>query len=284
VIAGREAHSTILKAISLTGFGKANIEWVDTDEQGRMVAENVPELDSRCLVILQAGNVNSGSFDPFLAVCKKAQEAGAWVHIDGAFGLWAGATSDLQHLTEGFQLAQSWAADAHKTLNTPYDSGLILCADKDALTSSLHMTGGYIVVGDKRDGMYYTPEMSRRARVVELWAALSYLGKQGVNELVVGLCEKAKQFAREVSQLEGFEVLNDVVFNQVVVACKSDELTEKTIAQIQELRECWVGGSVWKGRKVIRVSVCSWATTAADISRSVRSFEKAYQLVISPMN
>ncbi|MEP2671213.1 MAG: aminotransferase class V-fold PLP-dependent enzyme [Cyclobacteriaceae bacterium] len=280
VVTGRHAHSTILKAISLVGLGKSNIEWVDVDDQGRIIPERIPQLDSSTILILQAGNVNSGSFDNFKVICQKAREQGAWIHIDGAFGLWAQATKKLKHLTEGAEFAHSWAVDGHKTLNTPYDSGVILCEDKEALMSSLHMTGGYIIAGKERDGMFYTPEMSRRARVIEFWAALKYLGKDGLDEMVHGFHDRAVQFANGLKKLEGFHVLNDVIFNQVLVSCDNDEITEKTIAKIQELRECWVGGSTWQGKKVIRISVCSWATTETDIERSIKSFEKALTMVL----
>ncbi|MEM1328648.1 MAG: aminotransferase class V-fold PLP-dependent enzyme [Bacteroidota bacterium] len=279
VVTCREAHSTILKAISLIGLGKNNIEWVDVDEQGRIIPEQIPELDDSTILILQAGNVNSGAFDDYSQICRKAKAAGAWIHIDGAFGLWAGATKRLRHLTQDFEWADSWAVDAHKTLNTPYDSGIILCSDPDALTASLHMTGGYIIDGEGRDGMYYTPEMSRRARIVELWATLKYLGENGIDELVFGLHERAKQFADLLHQSPDFEVLNEVVFNQVIIQCETDELTKKVIQEIQNLRACWVSGSTWKGRKVIRISVCSWATTEADVIRSVASFKAAFERV-----
>lgn len=279
VVTGRHAHSTVLKSISLIGLGKSNIEWVDVDDQGRIIPELIPELDERTILILQAGNVNSGAFDNFEQICKKVQEKGAWIHIDGAFGLWAQASKKLKYLTNGIEYANSWALDAHKTLNTPYDSGVILCSDREALISSLHMTGGYIVVGEGRDGMFFTPEMSRRARVIELWAALKYLGWEGIDQMVTQFHLRAVQFAREVSKIKGFTILNEVSFNQVLIKCDSDELTEKTIAQIQELRECWVGGSVWFGQKVIRVSICSWATTADDITRSLKSFAKAIKNV-----
>ena len=280
VITGRDAHSTVLKAISLIGLGKGNIEWVDVDDQGRIIADQIPPLDNRTLLILQAGNVNSGSFDDFQSICRRAQEQGAWIHIDGAFGLWAQATRQLKGLTEGIAYAHSWAVDGHKTLNTPYDSGIILCKDQEALVASLHMTGGYIVVGEGRDGMYFTPEMSRRARIIELWAAMRYLGREGIDQLVYGLHQRAQQFAKLLHQAIGFEILNDVVFNQVIVQCETDELTEAVTAQIQELRECWVGGSTWKGRKVIRISVCSWATTEEDVKRSVASFQQALEMVL----
>jgi len=275
IVTGRHAHSTVLKAIGLLGLGKANIEWVDVDEQGRMIPERLPVLDERTLIVLQAGNVNSGSYDPFDEICDQAQQANAWVHIDGAFGLWAGAVAQLKSLTKGMEKAHSWAVDGHKTLNTPYDSGIVLCADEDAIVAALHMAGSYIILSEERDGMFYTPEMSRRARIVELWATLKYLGKKGIDEMVYGLHQRAVQFAQKLGQIDGFEVLNDVVFNQVIVCCETDELTEKVIQHIQESRECWVGGSTWFGRKVIRISVCAWTTTPEDVSRSAKAFETA---------
>ena len=275
IVTSKQAHSTILKTIGLLGFGKNNIEWVDVDDQGRIRPKLIPELDERTILILQAGNVNSGSFDPFNEICEKANEANAWVHIDGAFGLWAGAAEKLKHLTNGINKANSCAVDGHKTLNTPYDCGIVLCEDKEAIVSALHMSGSYIILSEERDGMFYTPEMSRRARIIELWATLKYLGRKGIDQMVYGLHQRAVQFRQELNKFTGFEILNDVVFNQVIVSCETDELTSRTIERIQELRECWVGGSTWNGRKVIRISVCSWATTPEDINRSVKSFEQA---------
>jgi len=277
VVTGRQAHSTVLKAIGLLGFGKDNIEWVDTDEQGRINPELIPELDANTLVILQAGNVNSGAFDAFEEICIKANKARAWVHIDGAFGLWAGAVEKLKYLTTGMQKANSWSVDGHKTLNTPYDCGIILCEDEEALVSALHMTGSYIVLGDERDGMFYTPEMSRRARIIELWATMKYLGKDGINDMIFGLHDRARQFAAELTKQQ-FNIVNDVVFNQVLVCCDTDALTQQTLKHIQEMRVCWCGGSQWHGKDVIRISVCSWATTPEDISLSAASFVKARQL------
>ncbi|NMM47611.1 pyridoxal phosphate-dependent decarboxylase family protein [Marinigracilibium pacificum] len=278
VVTGKDAHSTVLKAIALNGLGKGNIEWVDTEEEGRIIPDKIPELDSNTILILQAGNVNSGSFDDFSSICEKARSQGAWIHIDGAFGLWAGATKKLKHLTKGFEHANSWAVDGHKTLNTPYDSGIIMCDDQEALMSSLHMSGGYIIQGKDRDGMFYTPEMSRRARIIELWATFKYLGKNGVDQMVYNLNQRAIQFANEISKAEGFSVLNEVVFNQVIVQCETEELTNKVIEEVQKLRECWVGGSIWKGKRVIRISVCSWVTNKEDITRSVNSFIKAREI------
>lgn len=281
IVTGNQAHSTVIKAIAVLGFGKDNIEFVDTDKQGRIITDAIPALDNSTILILQAGNVNSGSFDYFSDACAKANKAGAWVHIDGAFGLWAAAAEQLKHLTNGLQLANSWAVDGHKTLNTPYDCGIVLCSDKEAIKSALHMTGSYIVVNEDRDGMFYTPEMSRRARIVELWATLKYLGRQGIDEMVTEMHRRSMQFADALKSIKGFNVLNDVVFNQVLVCCDTDELTTKVMHSIQQQRECWVGGSLWQRRKVIRISVCSWATTENDILRSAASFEKALNEVIA---
>ncbi|MDH3218562.1 MAG: aminotransferase class V-fold PLP-dependent enzyme [Gammaproteobacteria bacterium] len=274
VIASRQAHGTVAKALALLGFGIDNVEWVEADEQGRIRPDRVPRMDASTILLLQAGNVNSGAFDDFEKLCRAARRVDAWVHIDGAFGLWAAAASRLRHLTRGIELADSWSFDGHKTLNTPYDNGIIMCRDRDALANALHAAGAYITYSDNRDGMLHTPEMSRRGRIFELWATLKYLGRSGTDDLVYGLHQRARQFADEL-EAEGFEILNDVVFNQVLVACESDALTEGTIRHIQQSGECWVGGTQWRGRSVMRVSVCSWATTEADVSRSVAAFVAA---------
>jgi glutamate/tyrosine decarboxylase-like PLP-dependent enzyme len=274
IVAGRQAHGSVVKAIALLGFGIDTIEWVDADAQGRIMASAIPELDASTILILQAGNVSSGAFDPFDAICEKANQAKAWVHIDGAFGLWAAASRRLRHLTKGIEQADSFSVDGHKTLNAPYDSGIVLCQDKESLTHALQASGSYIAYSENRDGMLYTPEMSRRARAVELWAALKYLGKEGLDELVYGLHRRAVQMARELAA-ENFQILNDVVFNQVLAACDSDEITSETLRNIQASGECWAGGAGWQGKAVIRISVCSWATTEEDITRSVRAFAVA---------
>ncbi len=275
IVTGKQAHSTVIKAISILGLGQETIEWVDVDSQGRIKSENIPELDRNTIVILQAGNVNSGAFDDFEKICKKAKDADAWIHIDGAFGLWAGAVQQLKHLTKGMEHATSWAVDGHKTLNTPYDCGIVLCADKEALTAALHMSGSYIIESTERDGMFYTPEMSRRARIIELWAIMKYLGKDGIDQMVLTLYQRAKQFEKEIAKIPGFYVENDVVFNQVIVRCESDTITKTVLENIQQLRECWLGGSDWQGHKVMRVSICSWATTENDIAITIESFKKA---------
>jgi glutamate/tyrosine decarboxylase-like PLP-dependent enzyme len=278
VIAGEHVHSTVLKAIGLLGFGKENIEWVDSDYQGRIIVEKLPILDDNTILLLQAGNVNTGSYDNFSSLCGKANLANAWVHIDGAFGLWVGAVEKLKHLTAGMEKANSWGVDGHKTLNTPYDNGIILCQDEEALVSALHMSGAYIVLGEDRDGMFYTPEMSRRARIIELWATLKSLGRTGINEMIYGLHQRAKQFSEEL-KAEGFEIMNDVCFNQVLVHYKNSEITVKILKQIQDLRICWCGGSKWDEKDVIRISVCSWATTKEDVHISVKSFVQAREII-----
>ena len=274
VVLGAEAHSSVFKVLSLLGLGRERVELVPVDEQGRMIAALVPELDSNTLVILQAGNVNSGSFDPLDEICERANAASAWVHVDGAFGLWAAASRSMRHLTRGAEKANSWSVDGHKTLNTPYDSGIIFCKHPEALVAAMQNTGSYIVYGEQRDGMLYTPEMSRRGRAVELWATLKTIGKSGVEELVDGLCERAAQFAG-LMEAQGFRVLNDVVFNQVLVACESPEQTAATLKNLQQSGECWCGGARWHDTPVIRVSVCSWATTSEDIQRTAAAFIKA---------
>jgi glutamate/tyrosine decarboxylase-like PLP-dependent enzyme len=279
VVVGAEAHGTVFKALALLGLGKDRVEWVPVDEQGRMLASQVPALDSNTLLILQAGNVNSGSFDPIDEICEQAQAAGAWVHIDGAFGLWAAASRSKKGLTKGLEKADSWSVDGHKTLNTPYDSGIILCKKPEALAAAMQAVGSYILYSDNRDGMLYTPEMSRRGRAVELWATLKVLGKSGVEELVDGLCERAQQLAGQLNA-QGFHILNEVVFNQVLVTCDTPEQTLATLKTLQQSGDCWCGGAKWHDTPVIRVSVCSWATTPEDINRSVDAFIKARQAAV----
>ena len=279
VVAHRQVHSAIKKALAIIGFGKNSITWVDSDEQGRVMLEKIPEIDSSTLVILQAGNANTGSFDPFEEICKKANEVGAWVHIDGAFGLWAAATETLSYLTKGMELASSWAVDGHKTLNTPYDSGIVLCKDGPAMVSALQSTGEYIIYSEKKDSMLYTPEMSKRARAIELWATMKYLGKEGINEMVTGFYLHAKQFEKDM-RAHGFRIINEVVFNQVMIACENEELTKATLVNLQNSGECWCGGSTWEGEAVVRVSICSWATTAEDIQRTVNAFVAARKEVL----
>jgi glutamate/tyrosine decarboxylase-like PLP-dependent enzyme len=274
VVLGEHAHATVFKALALLGLGSDRVERVGVDAQGRIIGSEVPRLDDRTLVITQAGNVNSGAFDPIDEICEAARRAGAWVHVDGAFGLWAAGSRSKRSLTWGIEKADSWSVDAHKTLNAPYDCGIVLCGDREALVAAMQATGSYIQYGEKRDGMLTTLDMSRRARAVELWATLKALGRTGVEELVDGLCERAAQFADRL-QDQGFRILNDVVFNQVLVCCDTPGQTTATLENIQRSGECWCGPTTWGGAPAIRISVCSWATTEADVDRSVAAFTKA---------
>ena len=273
VVLSEQAHSSVFKALALLGLGKGRVELVPADEQGRISPEKLPALDRSTLLILQAGNVNSGAFDDFDQICKIANEAGAWVHVDGAFGLWAAASQRFHSLTRGMEKADSWSADAHKTLNTPYDCGVVLCKDRSALVGSMQATGSYIQYSESRDGMLYTPEMSRRARSIELWATLKYLGASGVRELMDSLCDNAQYFAEKLSE-NGFAVKNDVVFNQILLQCETAEKTTATLKHIQAGGECWCGGATWHNEPVIRISVSSWQTTKEDIDDCVEVFKE----------
>ncbi len=274
IILGKQTHGTVVKALRLLGFGENNLEWVDCDSQGRMLTEQLPTLDQHCLLILQAGNVNSGAFDNFSQLCSQAKNAGAWVHIDGAFGLWAAGSQKFEQLTKDISLADSWSVDAHKTLNTPYDCGIILCADPDALTNALQQQGSYIQYSENRDSMVFTPDMSRRARGIELWATLKYLGRKGIAELVETMHEGANYLAGQLSK-QGFKILNEIDFNQILVSCDDDRITKDTLSNIQASGQCWCGGSIWQGKPVIRLSICSWATTKQDIDLTLNVFIKA---------
>jgi glutamate/tyrosine decarboxylase-like PLP-dependent enzyme len=274
VVLGEQAHASVYKALGLLGLGRDRVERVPADGQGRMDPARLPPLDARTILILQAGNVNSGAFDPFASIIPVARAAGAWVHIDGAFGLWAAASARYRHLMEGAGLADSWSADAHKTLNAPYDNGLVFCRDRKALAAAMRASGAYFVFSAERDGMVYAPDMSRRARAVDLWAALLSLGRSGAAALVEELCRLAALFGQRLAQ-EGFGIQNDVVFNQVLVTCATPELTTTTLKHVQASGECWCGGTTWNGAPAIRISVCSFATTEDDVERSVRAFVAA---------
>jgi glutamate/tyrosine decarboxylase-like PLP-dependent enzyme len=270
IVVGEEVHASILKALCLAGFGSKRLIRVPVDGQGRMRAERLPRLNERTILCIQAGNVNTGAFDPAAGLCRRAHEQGAWVHVDGAFGLWARLSPKYRHLTEGFEQADSWATDAHKWPNVNYDCGIVLVRDGMALRSAMTMTAAYLVAGARREPMYQTLEASRRARGVELWAALKSLGRSGLCELIERTCAHAQRFARGLRSA-GFEVLNDVVINQVLVSFGAPEVTREVIRRIQEDGTCWCGGTVWQGKTAMRISVSSWATTEADVDRSLEA-------------
>jgi aromatic-L-amino-acid decarboxylase len=270
VVVGAEVHASVSKALSLAGFGKRRVTLVESDEQGRMRSDNLPKLSERAIVCIQAGNVNSGSFDPAAEICRWAHAQGAWVHVDGAFGLWAGVSPKFKHLTEGFELADSWATDAHKWPNVNYDSGIVMVRDGAALRAAMTLSAAYLAPGTRREPMHHTPEASRRARGVELWAALKSLGRSGLCDLIERTCSLAKRFKSGLLSA-GFRVLNEVVINQVLVSFGGDAITREVIRRIQEDGTCWCGGTEWKGKTAMRISVSSWATTQSDVDRSLEA-------------
>jgi len=269
VVVGAEVHASVLKALSLAGFGTKRVTIVEADSQGRMRADKLPRLGERTIVCIQAGNVNTGAFDSAVEICQAAKERGAWVHVDGAFGLWARVSPKFEQLTRGFEQADSWATDAHKWPNAGYDNGLVLVRDGVALRTSMGISAAYLEPGGCREPMHHTPESSRRARGVELWAALKSLGRSGLRALIERTCVYAQRFCRGFREA-GFEVLNEVVINQVLVSFGSPEATREVIRRIQEDGTCWCGGTVWQGKTAMRISVSSWATTEADVQSSLQ--------------
>jgi glutamate/tyrosine decarboxylase-like PLP-dependent enzyme len=270
VVVGDEVHVSLLKALSMLGFGRDRIIRVPADGQGQFVADELPVIDGPTLVCLQAGNVNTGGFDPIGDICERLRGSGAWVHVDGAFGLWAAASPSRRHLVDGVAAADSWATDAHKWLNVPYDSGLVFVRDKRSLNAAMAASAAYLVEGESRDPHLSVPEMSRRARGIEIWAALRSLGRDGLADLIDRSCEHARRFAAGLQQA-GYPVLNDVVLNQVLVSFGSPEVTRRVIAGIQADGTCWCGGTVWQGHTAMRISVSSWATTDDDVERSLEA-------------
>jgi len=271
LIVGDEAHPTLFKSLGMLGLGRDRVIRVPTDDQGRMIAEEIPAIDGPTIVCTQAGNINSGAFDPIGEICDLVKPGGAWVHVDGAFGLLAAASGNYKHLAAGMERADSWATDAHKGLNVPYDSGIAFVRDPADLAAAMAITADYLITeSEYRNPSDYTPELSRRGRGIDVWAALRTLGRSGVERMVDGLCEHAKRFA-EGFAAAGFEVLNDVVFNQVLVSFGDNAKTREVIDAIQADGTCWCGATVWQGRTAMRISVSSWATTEEDVQKSLRA-------------
>jgi glutamate/tyrosine decarboxylase-like PLP-dependent enzyme len=268
VVVSEEAHPSVIKALWLLGFGREKPISVPTDAQGRMRADALPRTSGPAIVCIQAGNINTGATDPAAEICTVAREVDAWVHVDGAFGLWAAAAPGRAHLVEDISEADSWATDAHKWLNVPYDSGLAIVRDPDQLKAAMAIDAPYLLYGARRDPSTYTPELSRRARGVEVWAALRSLGRSGLADLVERTCRYATRFADGLSEA-GYEVLNDVVLNQVLVSFGDADATDRVVAGIQADGTCWCGATTWQGRRAMRISVTSWATTEDDVERSL---------------
>lgn len=268
IIVGDEVHTSLLRALAMLGLGRDRVIRVPADGQGRMVATALPKIASPAIVCIQAGNVNTGACDPAGPICDVAHEAGAWVHVDGAFGLWAVAAPERAHLVEGFNKADSWATDCHKWLNVPYDSGLVLVRQAETLETALQFQAAYLAADNQREPMRFTPEMSRRARAIEVWAALRSLGKRGLAEMIERTCRHASTFASRL-KAAGCEILNEVILNQVLVSFGSDDETRRVIAAVQKEGTCWCGGTFWHGHAAMRISVSSWTTTDEDVEKSV---------------
>ena len=270
VVVGAKRHVTIDRALRLLGIGATSLEVVPVDDQGRMRLDELRLGDGPAIVCGQAGEVNTGAFDDLEAIADAVAEAGAWFHVDGAFGLWAAASPALRHLLKGSERADSWATDAHKWLNVPYDSGLAFCAHPDAHRAAMSVTASYLVhSGDdrERDQVDWTPEFSRRARGFPTYAAIRSLGRTGIAELVEGCCANARRFAA-LLEAGGATVLNDVVLNQVLVRLGDGERTREAIARVQQDGTCWLSGTDWNGEHAMRISVSNWRTTPEDVERS----------------
>ena len=271
VIVGEEVHPSLIKSLGLLGLGRSRVQKVPVDGQGRMRSTLIPAIKGPTIVCTQAGNVNTGSFDPLDEICRHAHEAGAWVHIDGAFGLWAAVAPTRKFLIKGMTDGDSWATDAHKWLNVPYDCGLAFVRDREALRAAMAITAEYLPTETEfRNPSDYAPELSRRARGVEVWAALMSLGRSGLEEMIERSCRQARRFAEGLTKA-GYRILNDVVLNQVLVSFGDAETTTRVIEEIQTDGTCWCGGTVWQGKTAMRISVSSWATTDDDVEKSLKA-------------
>jgi len=272
VVVGAEVHASLIKAVGLLGLGRERVVAIPADRKGRFRADALEQrfLEGPTIVCLQAGNVNTGAFDPIREIAKRAREAGAWVHVDGAFGLWAAVSPRTRHFTDGIEDVDSIATDLHKWLNVPYDNGLALYRDPAIARAALSVTAAYLPQTDERTPCDFTPEASRRARGIDIWAALLSLGREGIVDLVDRCCRYARQFASGLEKA-GFTVLNEVELNQVLVSFGDDERTRAVIQALQREGTCWCGGSFWQGKAAMRISVSSWATTEADVERSLEA-------------
>jgi glutamate/tyrosine decarboxylase-like PLP-dependent enzyme len=266
VVVGAEVHTTLRKALGIVGLGRDRATELPVDGQGRINPSDLPVLTGPAIVCLQAGNVNTGASDPFTPLIEWARKAGAWIHVDGAFGLWAAASPELASKVAGVNEADSWATDCHKWLNTTYDCGVALVRNPEVLSAAMEASASYLP-GAPAEAMHLTPQSSQRARGVEVWATLASLGRDGVTALVATSCRQARRFAAAMEEA-GFDVLNDVVLNQVLVSFGSTERTDEVIAAVQEDGTCWCGPTTWQGRRAMRFSVSGWSTTDEDIDRS----------------
>jgi glutamate/tyrosine decarboxylase-like PLP-dependent enzyme len=281
VVVGALRHVTVDRALRLLGIGSSQIVVVPADSQGRMepagLRTALAGIHGPTIVVAQAGEVNTGSYDPLVEIVEIVRETDAWLHVDGAFGLWVAASPTRRHLVDGVTGADSWATDGHKWLNVPYDCGLMFCARPASHNVSMTMRASYFEGQGKwvRDAVDWTPESSRRGRAFTVYAALRSLGREGLADLVDRCCDLAKRFAAGIEQLPGCELLNDVVINQALFRFEDDETTLRVLDEVQRGGEAWMGGTTWEGRTAIRLSVSSWRTTESDIDRTVAAFEGA---------
>ncbi len=277
VYLGREAHAVVYKDLALLGIGTKQVVEIEVDRQGRMRAELLPRPSGPAIVIAQVGNVNTGSCDPMNDICDRVAGTDAWVHVDGAFGLWAAAAPDRRRLVAGVERADSWATDAHKWLNVPYDSGIAFVKDREVLRRAMAVTAAYLPTETEfRNPSDYTPELSRRARGVNIWAVLYSLGRTGVADLIERTCRYAEMFADGLRR-QGFEVLNDVVLNQVLVSFGSRDITERVTVALREEGTAWCGTTEWQGQFAMRISISSWATTEEDVEKSLAAMTRAHE-------
>jgi glutamate/tyrosine decarboxylase-like PLP-dependent enzyme len=279
VIVGEERHETVDVALRFLGLGEGRSIVVPADDQGRVrldvLTETLAEVRNSALIVcLQAGNVHSGAFDPIKDAVDLAHRHGAWVHVDGAFGLWAAASSQYRQLVAGVERADSWATDAHKTLNVPYDSGIAIVANAEAMYGAMGVHAAYLIQDERPDPFATVPEFSRRARGFTVWAALRSLGRRGVAEMVERFCAHARRFAAELSELDGVRVVNDVVFTQVCVSFGSDEVTREVAARLLKDGTAWMTPSTWHGVAVLRISVSNWRTTDEDVDRTLAAVRR----------
>jgi len=282
VFGGAEIHASALSALRLVGLGAGTVRVVDADGQGAMqadaLAEALAETDGPAIVCAQAGNVNTGAIDPLDDIAAACAERGAWLHVDGAFGLWAAAAPSLRHLVRGAERADSWAVDGHKWLNVPYDSGLAIVADAAVHRAAMGVEAAYLVSGGaaERDGFMYVPEASRRPRGIPVYAALRALGRRGVADLVERCCAHARALAARLDEHPEVTILNDVVLNQALARFgDDDERTRAVVARVQADGTCWLGGTVWHDMAAMRISVSNWSTTANDVERSAAAILEA---------
>jgi len=274
VIVSDEAHSTLIKGLGVLGIGRRALEVVPTDDQGRLRIEALPELDATTIVCVQAGNVNSGAFDPIAEIAARTRAAGAWLHVDGAFGLWARAAPRLAHLSIGAEHADSWVTDGHKWLNTPYDCGIVICRDPKVLQAAMSVTAAYMPEGETVPAKDRLIEFSRRARGVTVWAAMRALGRQGLTDLIDTCCKHAETLRAGLLGM-GWTVHNEVILNQVVASFESAERTERIRAAVASSGICWFGPTRWRGQDALRISVSSWATSDADIDATLQAIAEA---------